>query len=487
MRRQLWKGSVTLLFAAASVVAAPVVAVAAAPSSLLADGVSLGEVAGVHGETKPVGDEGACATESDPEGYGHAAVYRVTASAASLLRLSVADDLDDSLSLCLVAVYESDGSDALPSSAPVAATEGCADASECAVDHWLTNGTTYDVVLWATPPESQPGPEDAAFSFDASVKLPASLTTTLYGHRLRNVCTGVHEVRYLMPYTIRSTASSGVTGTVVMRFDKKVSPSVYQPYTTFNVPLSAGVGQLTRKAGPSGVFRITTTLAETPTRLGVTRTVYVAYITPKWKRYADGGLRLKVPWYHQQLRLSCESATLRMAHNYFKPGHIDSDWDVLKVIGVDDRPKKGNRWGNPNKTFVGKPNGKMMKTGYGVHYAPIAHASTKFSPCRPPVVLKKPSRATIARYVSMGFPVIVWGAHSGATGIYKKVWKAWDGKWITAWSVEHVWVVVGFHGKPWKPTSFIVHDPSGGANRKVSLKAFDNFTKYFKRAVVVRG
>lgn len=487
MRCWLWKCSFSVLIAAVAVVGAPVVASAAAPTSLLADGESLGEALGVNGETKPAGDDGPCVTESDPDGYGHAAVYRVTASAHSLLRVNVADDLDDSLSLCLVAVHEADGSTAPPPSEPLVSSAGCADANECAIEHWLSDGVTYDVVLWATPPEGPHAPEDAAFSFDASVKLPANLTTTVSGHRIKDLCTAVHEVRWGMPYEIRSTTTSVETGTVVTRLDRKLSPSVWQTYATYNSALVDGVAPLALKAGSSGLYRFTTSLAETPTRLGITRTVYVAHVTPKWHRYADGGVRLKVPWYHQQMRLTCEAATLRMAHNYFKPGHIDSDWDVLKIIGVDDRPKKGNRWGNPNKTFVGKPNGKMMKTGYGVHYGPIAYAANKFNTCKPAVVLKYPSRATIARYISMGFPVIVWGAHSGATGIYKKVWKAWDGSWVTAWSVEHVWVVVGYHGKAWKPTSFIVHNPSGGANRKVSLKQFDAFTKYFKRAVVVRG
>ena len=483
MRRWFWKAPALVLVAAVAVVGTPALAAADTPAHLLPGGVSLGEALDVDGVTESISSEGPCVTEDEPDGYGHAAIYRVTASAHSLLRISVADDLDDSLSVCLLAVYPAGAGP--PTSEPLEATADCADASECSLSRWLSDGGSYDVVLWATPPEPGKGPDESSFRFDASVKLPASLTTKVHGYRLKDECTGVYEVRTGMTYLIRST-SSVASGTIPMIYQRKVS-GVWQPYATFNRTLSGGVAELSRPASSSGTFRIITRLAETETRLGVEKIVYVNHVTPKWKRYSDGGVRLKVPWYHQQMRLSCEAATLRMAHNYFKPGHIDTDWAVLKLTGVDKRPKKGNRWGNPNKTFVGNPKGTMMKTGYGVHWSPIARASTEINPCRPAIVLKKPSRATIARYVAMGFPVIVWGAHRGATGIYKKVWKAWDGSWVTAWSVEHVWVVVGFHGKADKPQSFIIHDPSGGAKRKVSLKAFDAFTKYFRRAVVVRG
>ena len=491
MRSWTWKGPTLVLAATLFVIAAPLTAEAAPPANLLLDGQTLGEVAGVEGTTEHAGADGPCPSESHPGGYPHAAVFRTTATAHSLLRITVSDDLDGSLSLCRVAVHEAETSSSDPPvSAPAVSSDACATASTCSVEHWLSDGKSYDIVLWASPPDpDDSGSEAASFSFDASVKLPANLSTKVYGHRIKDGCTGYHEVVKSNTFVIGSTTTSASSGTIRMTIERKISPSVWVPYASYDRPLAAGAASLSLKAGSSGSFRITTRLPEEPTRLGVTKTVYVKHVTPKWHRYSDGGVRLKVPWYHQQHRLSCEAASLRMAHNYFKPSSIDRDWDVLKVIGIDKRPKKGNirRWGNPNKTFVGRPNGKMMSTGYGVHYAPIASAATKFTPCRPAIKLKNPSRATIARYVAQGFPVIVWGAHRGATGIYKKTWKAWDGEWVTAWSVEHVWVVVGFHGKSWKPTSFIIHDPSGGARRKVSLRQFDEFTKYFRRAVVVRG
>lgn len=475
MRRWVWRGPVLVVAAAVALVALPLEAGAAPIHSLLPGGVSLGEVLDVNGRT----DSG---VNGSPCGYSHASIYRIEASERSLLRVGVADDLGDSLSLCNVAVH-----DAGTTNEPLAETDACAATSACALERWLSAGETYDVVFWASPPEHGNGPDDAVFEFDASVKRPTALSAHINGERIKDLCTDVHEVRWGMPYEIRAVSSSASSGDVSFRFERKIS-GAWQPSVSYTRPLSNGGATLALKAGTSGLFRITVSMKETLTRLGASRTLYMAHVTPKWHRYADGGFRLKVPWYHQQLRLSCEAATLRMAHNYFKPGHIDRDWDVLKVTGVDDRPKRGNRWGNPNKTFVGKPNGRMMKTGYGVHWAPIARASTWFTKsCRPAIVLARPSRATIARYVALGFPVIVWGAHSGATGIYKRVWKAWDGDWVTAWSVEHVWVVVGFHGKADRPTSFIVHNPSGSARRKVSLRQFDAFTKYFRRAVVVRG
>ena len=486
MHRRFWRAPAEGLAAIFFVIAAPLSAEAAPPSSLLLDEETLGEVESVEGTTEHAGAGGPCPSESHPSGYAHAAVFRTTASAHSLLRMTVTDDLGGSLSLCRVAVHEADtSSSAPPKSAPLASSDGCATGATCSLERWLDDGKTYDVVLWSSPPDPEGGPHEASFSFDASVKLPVSLVPTIQGHRLTDMCTGYKHVVVGKAFSMTAKASVS-TGNIHFLVQRK-SGSSWVNHASYNRSLSSGVATLSLTAGASGSFRMTATLAETPTRLGAARTMFVTHVTPKWQRYSDGGVRLKVPYYHQQMRLSCEAATLRMAHNYFKAGHIDSDWDVLKHTGVDKRKKKGNRWGNPNKDFVGNPKGTMMKTGYGVHWAPIAYAATKFNPCRPALILKKPSRSTISKYLAMGFPVIVWGAHRGATGIYKKKWKAWDGEWITAYSVEHAWVVVGFHGKAGKPQSFIIHDPSGGGYRKVSLKAYDAFTRYFKRAVVVRG
>jgi uncharacterized protein YvpB len=486
MRRWVIRSLVASLVASVFVMSAPTIAGAATPTSLLSGGATLGEIFGVNGVTNAVGVGGPCASESHPGGYEHAAVYRTAAEQTSLLRLTATDDLGGTLSLCAIGIHAAEGSSPDLTSEPLDTSDGCAIASTCSIDLWLEAGRTYDIVLWAVPPEQGSQEEAAEFSFNASVKLPAILVPKIHGHRLTDVCTGYKHVVVGKVFSMTAATPSASTGNIHFLVQRK-SGSSWINHASYNRPLSAGVATLSLTAGASGSFRMTAALAETATRLGVARTLYVAHVTPKWQRYSDGGVRLKVPYYHQQMRLSCEAATLRMAHNYFKAGHIDSDWDVLKHTGVDKRKKKGNRWGNPNKDFVGNPKGKMMSTGYGVHWAPIAYAATKFNPCRPALILKKPSRSTISKYVAMGFPVIVWGAHRGATGIYKKKWKAWDGDWITAYSVEHVWVIVGFHGKVGKPQSFIIHDPSGGGYRKVSLKAYDAFTKYFKRAVVVRG
>lgn len=483
MGRWVWKGPATWLIAAFVLLAVPVSAQAAPPANLLP---ALGEIHDVAATTVPVGSPGPCTSEGHPGGYPHAASFRTTAPVKSLLRMTVADDLDGSLSICRIDVHETDAT-APPEAEPLASSDGCATEATCSIERWLSAGKTYLVVLWASPPDLQPGSgHEASFIIDASVKRPSLVTNKIYGHRIKDGCTGYHEIVKSTIFKIVATTPSASTGVLEIAIDRK-SGSSWLPYKSYDRPLAQGIATLSLTAGSSGVYRITARLPESPTRLGAAATSYVAHVTPKWHRYSDGGLRLKVPWYHQQLRLSCEAAALRMAHNFFKPGHIDKDMHVLYKIGIDKRPKKGNRWGNPNKVFVGSPNGRMMSTGYGVHYAPVAAAATKYSPCRPAIKLKNPSRATIARYVAQGFPVIVWGAHRGATGIYKKVWKAWDGEWITAWSVEHTWVVVGFHGKADKPTSFIIHNPSGGARKKISLRQFDEFTKYFRRAVVVRG
>ena len=355
-----------------------------------------------------------------------------------------------------------------------------------AIAAFVVGGTTFGVGRAA--PSAAGGKEtpEAVLSFDASIVRPASIEVAVTGDRLKDGCTGYHEVVTGAPYLLTVTTSPASSGTLEVIIERRTGGVSWEPFAVQQLPLVDGAATLPLVAGSDGLYRISALLAEEPIG-GSAATVYVAHVTPDWHRYADGGLRLQVPWYQQQHRLSCEAATLRMAHNFFEPGSIDRDTQVLKIVGVDGRLPKGNRWGNPNKEFVGSPNGYTMSTGYGVHYGPIASAATQIAPCRPAITLKDPSHGTIARYVAGGFPVIVWGAHAGRSGIYKKSWTAWDGSSVTAWSVEHVWLVVGFHGPASKPTSFIVHDPSGSAQATVSLGRFDEFTKYFRHAVVVRG
>ncbi|MFY9586333.1 MAG: C39 family peptidase [Actinomycetota bacterium] len=492
MSRSAWKRVVPWLLAGVFLLATPIEAFAAFSLSdvphLLPGGAALGTVSNVHGSTNDHDGTGPCATTAFPSGYPHASLYRVTTAVRSYLSLDAGDDIGNGASLCRVSVYaassESDPFNAADRTARlVAENDDCASSSDCSVETWLSAGRTYLVVLWATPPASGPGRE-ASFDFDASVKEPPAMSVGVSGHRIREGCYGYHEV--IVGRKITITAAASLDETVTFVREQLVSGN-WTEVETDEHELTGGRASLTLPAAANGRWRVSVLVPGTSTRLHGRFPVLLHYLTPRWFRYYDGGVRLSVRYYHQQYRLSCELAALRMAHNYHDPGHITGDAQVVRVVGIDKRRPRNGRWGNPNRVFVGYLNGRMMTSGYGVHAAPIARAATVFDRCRPSVRLSRYSRQTLAMHLNNGYPVIVWGAHAGPSGIRRVHWRAWDGASITAYSVEHTWVVIGFRGPVSSPTKFIIHDPSGRSTRTIAASQLYAFTKYFRTGVVVRG
>jgi len=317
---------------------------------------------------------------------------------------------------------------------------------------------------------------------------PVSLTLSVSGARIRERCSGAYEVVGGRPFAVTVRSSPLLLARVRFFVEALAADGTWSPLGTYERGFGAGKATYASTAASSGRIRIwAQPLATDPRAESRSPVATIISVTPSWTRYGDGGARLNVRFYHQQYRLTCEAATLRMAHNFHDPYSIDGDLQALRMIGIDRRQPRSGRWGNPNEAFVGAYNGRMMRTGYGVHYEPVAEGATRYDPCRPALAVAGLTAAQIAGYVNQGYPVIVWGAHRGVGGINRHVWRAWDGERITAWSVEHTWVVVGFHGRPWSPTRLIVHDPSVGANRSLTLSAFNSFTKYFRTGVVVRG
>lgn len=471
---------------------------------LLGSEAGLGSVSGVAGSTAGHTGTGPCAGDDFPDGYPHAAVYRVQPSARAFLDLDVADDRDGSLSVCRVSLYRasalSDPFDAAQrATALVRERTGCIPDSYCTLEEWLEASVSYVVVMWATPPDVPDPPEDpgnydgpveAAFEYRARVRRPIGIRLSVSGHRMRDRCRGYHEVIDDRRFTIRANTSPNAPGVVRFSWYRRADDGTWTLARRYDRTLRDGNATLTLEAGSSGRRKVKARYLGSATMLPETEGyAYVRYVDPRWRRYADGGVKLLVRYYRQKYRLSCEAATLRMAHNYFHPSRIDDDMEVYRITGIDRRRPAVSGGCNPDRAFCGKVDGYMMRSGYGVHYGPIARAATVYDPCRPSVRLAGDSYrfSAIARHVANGYPVIVWGAHRGATGIYERRWTAWDGHRVRAWSVEHTWTVVGFRGRASYPTHFIVHNPSGSDYKKLTRAEFYRFVKYFKTAVVVRG
>lgn len=67
---------------------------------------------------------------------------------------------------------------------------------------------------------------------------------------------------------------------------------------------------------------------------------------------------LDIPIDWQDYPLSCEAASLKMALGYKKV--FVSEDEIMEKIGYDLTPRKGNIWGDPYKTYVGKIDGKIL-------------------------------------------------------------------------------------------------------------------------------
>ena len=88
----------------------------------------------------------------------------------------------------------------------------------------------------------------------------------------------------------------------------------------------------------------------------------LAYSTPTVE--AVSPTILNVPIDRQDLPLSCEAASLKMALNY--KGLPVTETQLIAIIGHDASARAGDRWGDPNKYYVGSLYGRQNSTGYGV-------------------------------------------------------------------------------------------------------------------------
>ena len=418
-------------------------------------------------------------------GAGDVFIAKVPEGTARKIKVQVADDLGGP-SVCRLALYDAAPTFLDPwdpdqrAASLLDASDACATGSTCTVHGWTHAGRGAYVIAWAFD-----DPDPAEFTYTARVRAKPSPRLGVDGHRQRNKCNGTFEG--IKGRHVRLTARGPAGAPATIRLERK-EDGVWIDGRSRDKTLHGGDATWTLGVDWSGKRRISVYLPPTDTHLEATSvTKKVKSVSPRWTRLQNGGVRLHVRYRKQQHRLSCESATLRMAHNYFHPGRIDRDMHIMNVMGISKRRPARDGGCNPNKKFCGDVNDYMMRGGYGVHSGPIARAARHYSACHTPVEIDGYRARRIAGYVDQGFPVIVWGAHPGASGVYRYVWRAHDGERIVAYSVEHTWTVIGFRGPPTDPTHFIVHDPSRGRDLVKTRGQFWRFTKYFRTAVVVRG
>jgi uncharacterized protein YvpB len=195
-------------------------------------------------------------------------------------------------------------------------------------------------------------------------------------------------------------------------------------------------------------------VAATPTPSPVASPLPVASPTPTTRVLA-------VPWHHQAHALSCEAAALKMALEYL--GINKDELTLITAMGRDSRlpvrDAKGRilRWGDPNRAYVGNPDGKIGVTGYGVYYVPVARAAA----AEGAYVLAAGSGlygrgvapAAVYQAVLDGHPVVAWISNR-----YVKAplaaYSSFGGAKVDYTLTEHAVTVVGV-----RPDAVLINDP----------------------------
>lgn len=186
---------------------------------------------------------------------------------------------------------------------------------------------------------------------------------------------------------------------------------------------------------------------------------------------------IPIALHRQEHNLSCEVAALKMALGVH--GIDVSESELITHLPFDSTPRGNGIWGDPDQGFVGNIDGRMMVTGYGVHWDPIAKLGSRYAPTK---VLQHSSAAELASAIAAGDPVIMWGTYGSPT-IHS--WQTPAGKTVRAVNGEHTLVVYGFDGPVHSPTTFYLMDPLAGQLRWSTQTLMNNWSSLGHMAVVV--
>lgn len=167
-------------------------------------------------------------------------------------------------------------------------------------------------------------------------------------------------------------------------------------------------------------------------------------------------IKLGVPYFNQQYVNGCEAASLRMALAYY--GIHADEMQVVEKIGYAPRVKDvaKNEWDDPQEQFVGFVD--IAGAGYGVYGLPVASAAEAYGRTAEYRTVITPQ--FLAKEISDGHPVVIWGSTSIREGAY--AWNLPNGGQAKAFKGEHARIVVGVKGSVLEPIGFYVHDPING-------------------------
>lgn len=188
-------------------------------------------------------------------------------------------------------------------------------------------------------------------------------------------------------------------------------------------------------------------------------------------------IKLDINPHRQEQSLSCEVAALKMA--LAGVGIVVSESELTEKLKFDPTPKQGKIWGDPQQGFVGRINGQMPATGYGVYDQPIAELANLYTKAE---VLEEKTPQNLASQLLAGRPVVIWGYYGRGRNLS---WTTPDGREIKAVNGEHARTLIGFSGNAQGPKGFYLIDPIFGPLYWTTEQLTKNWNALDRMAVVI--
>lgn len=172
------------------------------------------------------------------------------------------------------------------------------------------------------------------------------------------------------------------------------------------------------------------------------------------------------PIFTQAYRNSCETAALSilLASAGIEQAQRRLQAEIASAAPLDPRsaPDGTVTWGDPNRGFVGRPNGGGPAGGFGVYPGPIIDLARRWAQ---PIDLTGQPASAIYRRLLQGRAVMAWVGLS--SGPYR-TWVTPSGRKITVNFGEHTVVLTGVVGN-----ELSVNDPIDGRRKWWSKNQFE--------------
>jgi len=197
---------------------------------------------------------------------------------------------------------------------------------------------------------------------------------------------------------------------------------------------------------------------------------------------------LGVELHLQQHNLTCEAAALEMALSY--EGIKVDELTLLRYMTLDSRPARFDAagrlvtWGDPERGFVGNPDGHIQAyTGYGVYFGPVAAAAGRagahVAEAGSGLYGSRVTPQDVYVAVLEGDPVVAWISNT-----YHRVslarYTAYDGAAVEYTLTEHAVTVIGV-----RPDAVLINDPWFGQAWHTTAQFESAYATFGDMAVVI--